>query len=148
MILFNFLFFWCLNFSVSSASKKLVPTFNSANEDDSSSSDHLIDFSSDYNVHTYPPTSVPNAPLEVGFQVNLRNVLEVNEVSQICTLETTIRLYWKDPRVKIKNPSNHQYVTLNPKAADKFWIPDIFIDQVSVYSTKLMVFAATTHVHT
>ena len=34
-------------------------------------------------------------------QINLRNVLEVNEVSQICSLETTIRMYWVDPRVRM-----------------------------------------------
>ena len=62
----------------------------------------------------------------MDFQVNLRNVLEVNEVSQICTLETTIRMFWTDWRVKLKQSglqSELSYVTLNPSAADMFWIP-------------------------
>ena len=64
----------------------------------------------------------------MDFQVNLRNVLEVNEVSQICTLETTIRMFWTDWRVKLKQSglqSELSYVTLNPSAADMFWIPGI-----------------------
>ena len=62
----------------------------------------------------------------MDFQVNLRNVLEVNEVSQIVTLETTIRMFWTDSRVKVKPgsfSSELDYVTLNPKAAGNFWIP-------------------------
>ena len=92
----------------------------------------LIEFEKDYNLHSYPrPRENESLPLEVGFQVNLRNVLEVNEVSQICTLETTIRLYWKDHRVQIASHlSNLDYVTLNPQSAHLFWIPDIFVDQV------------------
>ncbi len=29
----------------------------------------LIEFSSDYNIHEYPPTDLDNEPLSVGFQV-------------------------------------------------------------------------------
>ena len=101
----------------------------------------LIEFEKDYNLHSYPrPRENESLPLEVGFQVNLRNVLEVNEVSQICTLETTIRLYWKDHRVQIASHlSNFDYVTLNPQAAHLFWIPDIFIDQVDLTTRLLYV---------
>ena len=95
----------------------------------------LIKFDHDYNIHSYPTKgklSNQSHPLEVEFQINLRNVLEVNEVSQICTLETTIRLYWQDFRVKLRSEdTDEQYITLNPRAARHFWIPDIFIDQVS-----------------
>ena len=57
----------------------------------------LISFTPDYNIHEYPPTENGH-PLKVQFQINLRNVLEVDEVSQICSLETTIRMYWVDSR--------------------------------------------------
>ena len=94
----------------------------------------LIKFDQDYNIHSYPTKGIKSnqsLPLEVEFQINLRNVLEVNEVSQICTLETTIRLYWQDSRVKLRSEdTDEQYITLNPRAARHFWIPDIFIDQV------------------
>ena len=95
-----------------------------------------IKFDDDYNYHSYPKPLNQSEPLDVEFQVNLRNVLEVNEVSQICALETTIRMYWVDQRVKMAYPNLHEYVTLNPKAAERFWIPDIFIDQVIVVIIK------------
>ena len=117
---------------------KLVDNFSTAtnNNNDNISRDELrlIQFTDDYNIHSYPkPIENETLPLNVEFQINLRNVLEVNEVSQICTLETTIRLFWKDSRVSLRQQvlDNH-YITLNPSAAHNFWIPDIFIDQVKI----------------
>ena len=94
----------------------------------------LIRLAPDYNIHEHPAPK-NGTPLHVDFQINLRNLLEVNEVSQILTLETTIRMFWLDERVSIKpeflkNHTNEtEYITLNPKSADYFWIPDIFVDQ-------------------
>eukprot|EP00095_Tigriopus_kingsejongensis_P009947 maker-scaffold981_size73921-snap-gene-0.17 protein:Tk09947 transcript:maker-scaffold981_size73921-snap-gene-0.17-mRNA-1 annotation:"glycine receptor subunit alpha-4-like isoform x8" len=93
----------------------------------------LVTFSDDYNIHEFPPTP-DEQPLRVDFQINLRNLLEVDEVSQLCSLEITLRMYWTDPRVTMVQPMGHgptpqEYVTLNPRAAETFWIPDIFIDQ-------------------
>ena len=92
----------------------------------------LIQFTTDYNIHEHPAPK-NGTPLQVEFQINLRNVLEVNEVSQICTLETTIRMFWLDQRVSLRpellQNQELDYITLNPKAADNFWIPDIFVDQ-------------------
>ena len=76
------------------------------------------------------------------------------EVEQLITIETTIRMMWTDTRARIKeekdkdeevevgltNQTNLEglaqkkqfkpdYVTINPRLAKHFWIPDIFIDQ-------------------
>ncbi|TRY74426.1 hypothetical protein TCAL_05021, partial [Tigriopus californicus] len=89
----------------------------------------LVDFEPGYNVHEHPPTQTGEA-LQVDFQINLRNVLQVDEVAQICSLEMTIRMYWTDLRIKKKKVTTElDFVTLNPRAAQYFWIPDIFIDQ-------------------
>ena len=117
---------------------KLIDNFSTANNNNNNNiirdELRLIQFTEDYNIHSYPkPIENETLPLNVEFQINLRNVLEVNEVSQICTLETTIRLFWKDSRVSLRQQvlDNH-YITLNPSAAHNFWIPDIFIDQVKI----------------
>ena len=114
-------------------SSKLVSRSSSENQPDHDNAQFqkLVQFTPDYNIHEYPAPK-NGTPLKVEFQVNLRNVLEVNEVSQICTLETTIRMFWLDARVTLRpelQNSQMEYVTLNPKAADNFWIPDIFVDQ-------------------
>ena len=87
----------------------------------------------DYNIHEAPVRNDGN-PIDVNFTINLRNILEVNEVAQLISLETSIRLFWKDFRVRADMPKhnathNKTYMTLNPKAAQYFWIPDIFIDR-------------------
>ena len=111
---------------------KLVDNFSTTSNNNNNDELRLIQFTDDYNIHSYPkPIENEDLPLDVEFQINLRNVLEVNEVSQICTLETTIRLFWQDSRVSLRQQVLDHYITLNPSAAHNFWIPDIFIDQVN-----------------
>ena len=38
-------------------------------------------------------------------------------------------MYWKDWRVQADLKDDEHYITLNPSAAQHFWIPDIFIDR-------------------
>lgn len=81
-----------------------------------------------YNIHEAPVRNSGH-PIDVNFTINLRNILEVNEVAQLISLETSIRLFWIDWRVRADLPENDTYMTLNPIAAKHFWIPDIFIDR-------------------
>ena len=85
-------------------------------------------FEQNYSIHEAPNYN-ENEPIDVNFTINLRNILEVNEVSQLISVETSIRMMWKDYRVHAKLKKDTEYITLNPKAAEHFWIPDIFIDR-------------------
>ncbi|CAB4067417.1 GLRA2 [Lepeophtheirus salmonis] len=90
-----------------------------------------IVFSKDYSIHEAPRVYA-DKPLLVNFSINLRNVLSVDEKQQIITLETSLRLYWEDPRIAVLPSAlseSRNYVTFNPKVAEYFWIPDIFIDK-------------------
>lgn len=87
-----------------------------------------VTFEKDYNIHQAPMLA-KGKPLDVNFTVNLRNILEVNEKAQLISLETTLRMFWIDPRVKAVINDDRDYITLNPKTAENFWIPDIFIDR-------------------
>ena len=90
--------------------------------------------SDDYNHHL-PPQS--EYPIRVNFSINLRNVLEVNEVAETVSLETTFRMFWKDERLSLKLGSlpesfdllNKSFITLHPSVTNFIWMPDIFIDQ-------------------
>lgn len=57
----------------------------------------------------------------------------MNEITQIVTMEVSVRMYWLDSRVRLSNdtffPDDEDYITLNPRLARHLWIPDIFIDQ-------------------
>ena len=91
-----------------------------------------LTFTPDYNLHELPPS---DGPLIVEASINLSNILEVMEKQQLISLETSLRLYWKDARVRPKeqylegHDSLGLYITLNPKLASQFWMPDIFIDK-------------------
>jgi len=97
--------------------------------------DYRLKVSEDYNMYERPPTQEEGKPLLIRASINLRNILEVAEKGQILSLETTLRLYWKEPRIVPKlehldsEDSVGRYIAMNPRIADMIWMPDIFIDQ-------------------
>ena len=61
-------------------------------------------------------------------------------IFQLITLETTLRLYWRDPRLQVdhllsqdQNNSvrspNSDYILLNPGISNFIWFPDIYIGE-------------------
>ena len=72
-------------------------------------------------------------------------------------METTIRLYWRDPRLAVDHllggnnqsssahikgvggaPSNQDYILLHPETASFIWFPDIYIG-IDIPCIKLKV---------
>ena len=128
--------------------------------------DRRIILQDGYSIHELPPNS--GEPLLVNFSVNLRNILGVNEKDQYISLETSLRMYWRDARVKVDDSllaADKEYVTLNPKVmllqlllllplglfifttciqlsnfqvTDSFWIPDIFLDRARIVRTPTL----------
>ena len=52
-------------------------------------------------------------------------------------------MYWRESRLRLTLPADYpkNYITLHPSVAEKFWIPDIFIDRakavrIPTYHTK------------
>ena len=66
---------------------------------------------------------------QVNVSLNLRNIFEVNEKSQYISLETSFRMWWRDERITGVPLGGEEFVRVNGKAIDNFWIPDVFIDQ-------------------
>ena len=76
--------------------------------------------------------------------------MEVNEKAQYITLETSIRMYWRDGRITSKptTKSGVEFVSINGDKIHKFWVPDIFIDQaVKTRNPKVHVLPATLRVY-
>ena len=95
----------------------------------------MLAFDEDHDFNLVPESDVPGEPLKVNISVNLRNLLQVDEISQLVTVEVSIRMQWFNDRVRLNNETlasldpDVDFLTLNPRLADHIWIPDIFIDQ-------------------
>ena len=61
--------------------------------------------------------------LQVNVSLNLRNIFEVNEKAQYLSLETSLRMFWKDERLTSVPIGDNEFVIVNGKAIEKFWIP-------------------------
>ena len=51
-------------------------------------------------------------------------------ILQLVTLETTLRMYWRDPRLRVDhllNNSSSDYILLHPETSKFIWFPDIYI---------------------
>jgi len=106
-----------------------------------------IKFVSDYNKNELPPNH-DGKPLLVNVSLNLRNIFEVNEKAQYLSLETSLRMFWKDERISSVPIGGNDFVIVNGKAIDNFWIPDVFIDQAkSLRSPTFLVKPATIRVY-
>lgn len=109
--------------------------------DDYTSFHEFLDIKPNYNLHQLPKPE--HGPLEVNFSINIRSIFTLNELEETLSMEASVRVYWKEPRVRAFIPKNHSkpYITLNPKMAERFWIPDLFIDRtkemrIPTYYTK------------
>lgn len=81
------------------------------------------------------PVGENGSSLLVTSSINLRNIIEIAETKQQISLETTLRFFWFDTRLKPRleamqgKDSFGTYVNLHPRVANSIWMPDIFIDQ-------------------
>ena len=74
--------------------------------------------------------------------------MEVDEKAQFLSLETTLRMYWRDERINGNPLGGEEFVNVNGKAIDLFWVPDIFIDQAkSLRAPSFNVRPATVRVY-
>ena len=67
----------------------------------------------------------------MNVSVNFKNIVEVDETKKLITVDLSLWLEWADTRVKGLPKDDQEYVTVFGNAVDLFWIPDIFIGQVS-----------------
>ena len=74
-----------------------------------------VTFPPDYNMNIAP--SVVGGPVLVNVSANLKSILAIDEPNQVISIETTIRLSWLDPRIKVTlpedQPENVPYLLFN-----------------------------------
>ena len=61
-----------------------------------------------------------------------RNVLNVDEPAQLITIETSLRMTWRDPRLTVRIPaySPTNYVFFRSDVTQHIWFPDVYIDGI------------------
>ena len=99
---------------------------------------HKVEKDGDYDLYQKPAVK----PLLVNASLNLRNIIKISTREQTISLEITLRLFWKDQRVKLKIDKNYLELPRDPtfhnlsymvKTGDQineFWMPDLFVDEV------------------
>ena len=110
---------------------------------------HRLDIPDNYVAHMIPLSEDEKKPLDAKVLITVRNIVAINEARQEITLEASLKLFWKDKRIKIKDTvkefdgedGDKKYIVMDSRFADDLWIPDIFIDQstmtrVSNFHTK------------
>ena len=119
--------------------RNLFPVFSLLLLLNSCGGDHKVEVSPDYDKHQMPWGA---RPIKINASLNLRNIIEISEPKQAISIKLTLRLFWKDDRVKLikDNESTHDlprdnahnnmsYLVQNREEIDKYWLPDLFVDQ-------------------
>ena len=76
-----------------------------------------------------------NEVLSGGFERGFEGCWEnwQHSILQLVTLETTLRMYWRDPRLRVDhllNNSTSDYILLHPETSKFIWFPDIYIGKI------------------
>ena len=77
--------------------------------------------------------------LDLKTLITVRNIVAINEARQEITIEASLKLFWKDKRINIRDDVSEydgkdehgKFIVMDSRFADYIWIPDIFIDQAS-----------------
>merc|ERR550534_328593 len=89
-----------------------------------------------YNNQELPPHDDDTGPFLVQASVNIRNLVDLREVTQDLTVDMSVNLFWYDTRVEPNEKFLHgrdakgRYLTLTPKYADMLWTPDVYIENL------------------
>ena len=93
--------------------------------------DEKYHFKDKYRKTDLPPGG-DDGKVRIESSIHLRNIMEVNEIQQLLSVEMSIRLYWTDSRIEpnpeyfFESDSLGQYMNMDDKCV---WMPDIYIDQ-------------------
>ena len=95
---------------------------------------HQVEFQEGYTVDEKPA----GKPITVNASMNLRNIIKISEKEQTISLDITLRMYWRDDRLRLKSTAdlprdlthyNLSYIVQLGEEISKFWLPDLFVDE-------------------
>jgi len=90
-----------------------------------------------YQAHMIPLPEDEKKALDLKVVITVRNIIAINEASQEISIEASLKLFWKDERIKIRDSitefdgddEHGNYIQMDSRFSKDIWIPDIFIDQ-------------------
>ena len=63
---------------------------------------HQVEFQQGYTVDEKPA----GKPITVNASMNLRNIIKISEKEQTISLDITLRMYWRDDRLRLKSTAD------------------------------------------
>ncbi|TRY72703.1 hypothetical protein TCAL_16186, partial [Tigriopus californicus] len=82
-----------------------------------------------YNRYGLALSPVQSDLLDLGVKVDGEAAYNIHQIPTID--ETTLRLYWRDPRLQVEHllgNKSSDYVLLHPDTSNFIWFPDVYID--------------------
>ena len=77
--------------------------------------------------------------------ITVRNIVAIKEARQEITIEASLKLFWKDKRISIrddvsefdgKDDDHGKFIVMDSRFSDYIWIPDVFISLLRSVSMK------------
>ncbi|THD28502.1 putative acetylcholine receptor [Fasciola hepatica] len=91
------------------------------------------------------PTYVASNSVNVGFQMTLVQINQLDEVNQVLTLNVWIEQEWNDERLRW-NPADYNNLQIIRIPCDKLWLPDIVLyNSADDYTSGYMQIKAMVH---
>jgi len=86
--------------------------------------DELLKFLFENHSSDSLPRKSVDSPILLDYQIAIRQIIDVDERSQVLSTNVWIRQYWNDPYLSwnVSKWSNISFLSISPK---KIWIPDI-----------------------
>ena len=98
---------------------------------------HRLIIPDNYQAHMIPLPEDEKKALDLKALITVRNIVAINEARQEITIEASLKLFWKDKRINIRDDVSEfdgedehgKFIVMDSRFSDFIWIPDIFVDQ-------------------
>ena len=64
---------------------------------------HRLNIPENYQAHMIPLPKDEKKALDLKVAITVRNIIAINEARQEITIEASLKLFWKDKRIKIRD---------------------------------------------
>ena len=66
--------------------------------------------------------------MELGVNIIVDSILDVNEVKSLMKLQITTQVYWVDPRLTYTNLFKNKLNVITTEQKERLWLPSLIVD--------------------